>query len=746
MTILSNSEQLITYARVALCVFLVSMSPQNWAQPNAQGLILPPPNATTPPQPAMTSAQRHDTPLTLDPQQQAIAHYSTLSEAAKQNMRFTYKAAQNALKNKQLVIAQAHLSKLQHYPLKPYLEYQLLSKQLAKTPRAAIDRFLADNKHSLLADKLTGSLLYFLAQQERWQEFNHYYTAGFSSTPMRCRSLLARYRTGDLTALDEATSLWNVGKSQPKACDPLFNALTTHHKITPLLRWSRFDKAINSGQLSLARYLKRSMSQPQQVLAELYFKVNAKPSLITQPKTFAHSSPEMQTIIAHGIRKLARQQPQLAWQHWEKYEAQRLFDAELATQTKQQIIKYLTRKGYLVEAEQLLSYSHSLRNPKLIESLIRENLESLNWAAVAKNIAILPPKEQQSDRWQYWYARSHQMLQSKNIDTTAIYTALAAKRSWYGFLAADRIGSHYTLEDATTQANSQLKATLANQPAMQRAKELWLIGEQQQARIEWYYALKHLKNQELLAAGELAKEWGWYNSGIVAMITGNLWDHLTLRFPLAYNNEVAQASIKSQLDETLIYAVARQESAFAADAVSHAGARGLMQLMPATAKEQARHSGITHHRTQDLFTPEHNIHLGSAYLGKLLNEFNGNRVLATAAYNAGKHRVKRWLKTPQTQTPADVWIEVIPFKETRQYVQNVLTYAVIYEYRISSSTSPSLNKPNIDKPNPSAHRQTTPNNTARHTAAQPLNAASNQSPSSWQKGTLLRAQEANITL
>ncbi len=722
MTILSNNQRLVACARAALCVFLVSMSPQNWAQPNAQGLISPTPTPIPP-------SQAHSAPLTPSPQQQAINQYNALSEAAKQNMRFTYKAAQNALKNKQLVTAKAHLTKLQNYPLKPYIEYQLLNKQLATTPIAAIDRFLADNQNSLLADKLTGGVLYFLAKQQRWQDFNHYYTAGFSSTSMRCRSLLARHHTGDLTALNEATALWNVGKSQPKACDPLFKVLKAHHKITPNLRWSRFDKAINNGQLSLARYVKRSMSQPHQTLAELYFKVNAQPSLITQSKTFAHSSPEMQTIIAHGIRKLACQQPQLAWQHWEKYEAQRLFDAELATQTKQQIIKYLTRKGYLVEAEQLLSYSHSLRNPALIESLIRENLESLNWAAVAKNIAILPPQEQQSDRWQYWYARSHEMLQSKNIDTSAIYTALAAKRSWYGFLAADLLGSAYTLEDATTKANSQLKATLANQPAMQRAKELWLIGEQQQARIEWYYALKHLKNQELLAAGELAKDWGWYNSGIVAMITGNLWDHLTLRFPLAYNNEVAQASINSQLDETLIYAIARQESAFAADAVSHAGARGLMQLMPATAKEQAKHSGITNHRTQDLFTPEHNIHLGSAYLGKLLNDFNGNRILAAAAYNAGKHRVKRWLKTPQAKTPADVWVEVIPFRETRQYVQNVLTYAVIYEYRISSSALTPTSSPST-----------------ANKATQSLNAASNHAHHPWQKGTLLRAQEANITL
>ena len=217
---------------------------------------------------------------------------------------------------------------------------------------------------------------------------------------------------------------------------------------------------------------------------------------------------------------------------------------------------------------------------------------------------------------------------------------------------------------------------------MARARELWLIGEKNLARVEWYYGLKTFDTEQVIAAGELARDWGWYNSGIVAMITGNLWDHLSLRFPLAYNDAIAQAAINTQLDKALIFAIARQESAFAEDAQSHAGARGLMQLMPATAKQQAANSGVKNHTTADLFKPEHNIQLGSEYLGGLLTQFKGNRILAAAAYNAGPGRVKQWLGTPVKEKPADVWVETIPFKETRQYVQNVLTYSVIYTYRM----------------------------------------------------------------
>lgn len=632
-----------------------------------------------------------DAAFTAQPQQTPISDYPLMpqetSPAERQSERFAYQAAKNALQKRQYVTAQAHLDTLKNYPLKPYIEYALIAAKVAQLPLAEIETFLTAYPDSLLADKLTGNALYFLAEQKQWQDFNRYYTSGFSSTAMQCRSALARHHTGDLAALDDGVTLWNVGRSQPKACDPLFALLKQNKKLTPDLYWSRFNKAIHNNKLSLARFIKRSMNNKEAQHAELYLKVSANPALVTQRKLFGGSGSQIQDIIAYGVAKLARTNPQLAWQHWEQYEAQHLFNADTATATKRQIVKYLTRKGFLSEAEQLLSYSHSLRETSLIESLIRENLEQLNWSAVAANIPLLSEEEQKSDRWRYWNARSHEALGNTAFDSKSAYVELATSRSWYGFLAADHLGTDYQLEDASTPANSYLKNNLASMPAMQRAKELWIIGEQQQARSEWYYALKALDAGQLLAAGELAKDWGWYNSGIVAMITGNLWDHLTLRFPLAYTDEVAQAAANSQLDQTLIYAIARQESAFAADAISHAGARGLMQLMPATAKQQARHSGVKNHRTQDLFTPEHNIKLGSAYLGKLLNEFKGNRILAAAAYNAGKHRVKRWLKTPQADTPTDVWVETIPFRETRHYVQNVMTYAVIYNYRIEMNTS-----------------------------------------------------------
>ena len=222
---------------------------------------------------------------------------------------------------------------------------------------------------------------------------------------------------------------------------------------------------------------------------------------------------------------------------------------------------------------------------------------------------------------------------------------------------------------------------LATKPSLIRAKELWLTDRKSEAYAEWFYGLNKLSASELAAAGVLADSWGWHDRAINAMIAGKHWNHLGLRFPLAYETHVRQAAKTTALEPEFIFAIARQESAMAATAKSSAGARGLMQLMPATARYTARKHGI-HHQTDDLYRPEHNISLGSRYLDELVNKYQGNRILAAAAYNAGPHRVKKWQANTGNALPYDVWIETIPFKETRGYVQNVLTFAVIYSHRL----------------------------------------------------------------
>ena len=119
------------------------------------------------------------------------------------------------------------------------------------------------------------------------------------------------------------------------------------------------------------------------------------------------------------------------------------------------------------------------------------------------------------------------------------------------------------------------------------------------------------------------------------------------------------------------------------DARSRAGALGLMQLMPATARGQAKRMKIRSPQTRDLMSPDTNIQLGAGYLGLVYERLDQHPVLATAAYNAGPHRVRKWL--PDRDLPADIWVETIPFSETRGYVQRVMTYTAIYQSRLGET-------------------------------------------------------------
>ncbi|RYZ79379.1 MAG: lytic murein transglycosylase, partial [Moraxellaceae bacterium] len=222
-------------------------------------------------------------------------------------------------------------------------------------------------------------------------------------------------------------------------------------------------------------------------------------------------------------------------------------------------------------------------------------------------------------------------------------------------------------------------------PGIQRAREFYLLGNLASASREWTFTTNHLPTtQEMVAAGRIADRWGWYRQAIQTMQDSDYWDELSVRFPIPFNEHVKAAVRQTSIDPHFVYAIAKQESAFNTDAKSPVGAMGLMQLMPTTAKSTAKKAGLLY-RPQDLLTADKNIVLGSHYLEELLGAFSGNRILAAAAYNAGPGRVKQWLNKDDNKLPYDVWIETIPYKETRLYVQNILSFAVVYAYRTGSS-------------------------------------------------------------
>ena len=607
-----------------------------------------------------------------------------------EDQRLHYRKAKSALSRGELKTFRKHYARLGDYPLIPYLDYALLKYELHKLDFENIDSFLTRHQGSYLETLLRRQLLYTLSVKRRWKAFLRYYKPEqYNSKDMQCMWLYARLRKQDTDALPLITELWVEGKSLPEACDPLISRWRREGHLSQDLIWQRFTAAMQNRRKGLARYLSGLMNKRYNKHAQLLLQVDAYPHRIAKHRQYAGKSPLMQEVIAHGIERYARKNPVKALAQWEIYAAKQAFSPTLAKRVGTSIARQLTFKGEIAAVEQLLNQSPDLQENAVIENFIRESLKQSDWTRVLSWLDYLDENARQSNRWQYWRARAMQEMQLKPLDgknPEEIYQQLATQRSFYGFLSADIIGSDYALQFKPVEVSSSRLYAIEQLPAMRRAKELWLTDNHAEARAEWAHMERGMSKQDLVVAGELAKRWGWYNRGIQAMITGNLWDHLSIRFPVAYEPLVLREADANDIEPNFIFAIARQESAFAEKARSSAGAMGLMQLMPRTAQATARRNGIKH-RKNDLYKPAHNIAIGSRYLNQLLEQFNGNRILAAAAYNAGPHRVDRWLRRTPQDVAYDVWIETIPFRETRGYVQNVLAFSVIYGYRRGAPTS-----------------------------------------------------------
>jgi len=588
---------------------------------------------------------------------------------------------------------------LRDYPLLPYIDYWSISKRLSHLPYEEIDRFLVDNRDTAIGDWMRVRVLRELGSRGRFRTYLKYYQPDkITRASLRCYYADALSRHGDKQAAYQLVEeLWLVGSSQAEECDPVFARWIKNGGLSRELAWQRHKLAVESGNLDLAEYIAGKMEGPHAQLARLLRSVHREPKQLLDHARFVRQQPqahqeEYRTIVLHGLRRLSREDAPGAEQAWQRYQASYLFsDAEREQMLRDLALQFARQDD--LEGLRKLVKEQKFADAHSIEWLARQSLRELDWEQVAFWIDRLPVEEQQSDRWLYWKARALEELYGKGRADAAVhlYRKAAEERSYYGFLAADTLGQNYSFVDRPAPVTPQQVEQMAARPAMQRARELQAIGEFYHARREWDYATQGMSHEELLTAGKLASSWGWYHKSIQSVLAADYLDDLELRFPLAFADIVDDVSKrmgkKTALDPYLIFAVARQESHFSHDAKSRAGALGLMQLLPSTARATAHRAGVRYRRSWDLLSPSTNIALGSFYLNTLLDRFDNNRFLAAAAYNAGPTRVASWLKETKNQLPYDVWIETIPYSETRSYVQNVLAYTVIYAYRSGTKLS-----------------------------------------------------------
>ncbi len=560
-------------------------------------------------------------------------------------------------------------NQLYFYPLRPYLDLATLQNNLSLNKIAEIDRFLENYEKSPLDWPLRKKWLYYLAKKQRPALFLKYYKST-SDAKLQCYHKRFQLAAGipKSVVLPKVTSIWQVGKSQPKVCDPLFKIWQKAGYRTTNVVWQRLKNAADGGKHTLIPYLTKLLPTKQQYLGVLWHKVRRNPTRESE-------------ILVYGLKRLIWRQPDRAISLFKKIEKKyplnstqrhfinRKFALALASKNHQQAEIWLNK----LDANEI--------SPDLLQWKLVIVLKNQNWTKINAEMQQFPASFKKTLKWRYWYARS--LIETNNQALgKAMLKSLADKRHYYGFLAAKYLQLPININDQPLIITEKEKKLVMQYGAAKRAFEFYYLARYHDARKEWNYWLSQLNDRQKLVAAKIANELGWLDRGIFTLAEVGYLNDIDLRFPLAYNKEINYFAKLNKINPTWAFAITRRESSFMPDAHSSAGAKGLMQVIPST----ARHVLGKKINSRYLLDANNNINIGTKYLQKLLDKNNGNQVLATASYNAGPNRIKDWL-AKGTQLAADVWIETIPYKETREYVKSVLAYQQIYQIKTGENNS-----------------------------------------------------------
>jgi len=576
------------------------------------------------------------------------------------------------------------IADLDDYPLIGQIEFEYYKRHISSIPDDEIIHFIKRNSHMVFSDYLRERWLQRLAKKQEWDKFMRYYDIQSSSNPeLYCYHLDRKLKTSQDQAAVMASieRLWLTGKRLPGACNPVFRAWSRAGYMTQDMVWARIKLAMESRRLSLARELSYYLPAQNRVWVTRWIRMHRHPARELAKIDYPVVTPVARMIVKHGIARLAYRDPEAAMERWQKLKQTYQFFGEDENYVLRQL-GILAAQHHLPQAVAWLSaVSASPNDQDLAEWRVRAALRNGDWDRAEYFLTALPLGVQEEEEWRYWKAR---ILEHKNqiVAARKEFERLAQNRSYYGFLASDHIGVSYSMQHKSVDAKPAELNILSRRPDFEVAHELLEVDDTVNARRQWNWLTQKLSRRDLQVAAVMAKNWGWYDRAILTVSKSGHMDDLDLRFPLLYRDKVEKNADRVGLDPGWIFGVMRQESAFVSDARSPVGALGLMQLMPYTGRATAKRLKLNIRSRSAILNVDNNLKLGSAYLKRVLDRTDGNQTLATASYNAGPHKVKRWL--PENDMAADVWVESIPYTETRNYIKNVFGYAAIYDHRLGT--------------------------------------------------------------
>lgn len=568
------------------------------------------------------------------------------------------------------------------HPLEAYGHYWWLSTRLALDPdfgRAEIRLFLIRHQDTRLADQLRREWLKQLGKTHAWDVFSEQYVKfGGEDQEVACYSWQQRIERQDRESLGEAKAFWNSGKAAPEACDPVFSALLAHKRLSTGEVWARVRKLLESGGAQevkrLAGVMPEIVNLPERMLALIgadpgrylvreRLNVKSRPSvelgLYAMQRLARRDAPEAADWLLKRGAALPDEDKRFAWAQIGYHAAQQHEPRALEW--------YGKADGYGLSVAQAAWK-------------VRAALRARDWPAVQSAIEAMPALDRREPAWRYWLARALK-AQDRRAQADTLLQGLSGETNFYGLLAAEDLGVLAVPRwDGWRPQRADIDAVLAR-PAMRRAFLLYHAGLPGEGLYEWFSGVRGMDDKELLAAAEAASELGVPDRAIRAAERTVMLHDFSRRYPTPYRELLFASTNQSQLDEAWVYGLIKQESAFVADARSPVGAAGLMQLMPGTAKSMAKRASLKNFQLSRLTDVETNLTLGTQYLRHVLDDL-GDAVLATAAYNAGPGRARRW----RSEAPLEgaIYAESIPFEETRNYVKKVMANAFYYSSRLGA--------------------------------------------------------------
>ena len=568
----------------------------------------------------------------------------------------------------------------QNYLLAPYVDYWRILLRLDDVSTPEVRDFLERYQEFPFAVRVRTEWMKKLGKRQDWQTFfEEYPRMAAEDTAVSCYAYLGKAAQGDERALKDARPLWFSADFQPDSCNQLFDNMIKFGTLTTDDIWARVRLALGEGKISVAKAVAQHLPQIDAASLKYFDRVYENPQRVLEKKTYTTKSRLGRELNLYAVERISRSQPEFALKVWQ----------DLKPAYSQPDQQYLWARMALHAARRhdalaldWFGYAEGTPlNRDQIAWKARAALRVKQWETVQETIDAMPRDMREEQAWQYWYGRALKE-KSQIVAANKIWLPLSRERTYYGLLAEEELGEIIGAPPASYKATKEDILAAQSIPGIQRALELQRLDMRWESRSEWARVVKTLDDKQLIAAAEVAFREEWYDIAINTAEKTRLTHDFAMRYPTPYREIMQNYVRENGLDEAWVYGLIRQESRFISYARSGVGATGLMQVMPATAKWIAKRMGMDGYNHGMINELDTNIQFGTHYLRYALDKMGGQALMATAAYNAGPSRALRW--APADPMEGAIYAETIPFSETRNYVQKVMSNAYFYAHRLGS--------------------------------------------------------------